>query len=153
MPPVAHVDAAAQKQVTNDFAPGLGVDADLRIVPDSASANPGEWWLTILDNSDQAGALGYHDVTPEGLPIGKVFAKTDLQFSEKWSVTASHELLEMLGDPNINLCVLQESSTGGRLYAYEVCDACEAGQVRSSRSMACRSPTSSFHRGSSHFVL
>jgi hypothetical protein len=80
----------------------------------------------ILDNSDQAGALGYHDVTKGGSPLGKVFAKTDLQYKEKWSVTASHELLEMLADPNINLTVFEQATTGGRLYAYEVCDACEA---------------------------
>ena len=32
--------------------------------------------MLVLDTSDQAGALGYHDVTPQGLPLGKVFAKT-----------------------------------------------------------------------------
>ncbi len=32
----------------------------------------------------------------------------------------------MLADPTINLTVFDESSHGGRLYAYEVCDACEA---------------------------
>jgi len=41
-------------------------------------------------------------------------------------VTASHELLEMLADPNINLTVfVQNKETNGVLYAYEVCDACE----------------------------
>ena len=45
----------------------------------------------------------------------------------QWSVTASHELLEMLGDPNINLTVfVQNAETTGKLYAYEACDACEA---------------------------
>ena len=37
-----------------------------------------------------------NDVTREGLPLGKVFAKTDQQYGEKWTGTASHELLEML---------------------------------------------------------
>jgi len=83
----------------------------------------------ILDDSDQAGALGYHDLTREGLPLGKVFAATDLKFRTNWAVTASHELLEMLGDPNINLNVfIQSNSATGRLYAYEVCDACESDQ-------------------------
>ena len=86
----------------------------------------------VLDNSDQAGALGYHDMTPDGLPLGKVFAATDLQFGTQWTVTASHELLEMLGDPAINLTALTmtnfdlNQNVVGRLYAYEVCDACEA---------------------------
>jgi hypothetical protein len=80
----------------------------------------------ILDDSDQAGALGYHDLTPDGLPIGKIFAASDLKAGTSWSVTASHELLEMLADPNINLTVfVQDANTSGTLYAYEVCDACE----------------------------
>jgi len=49
----------------------------------------------ILDDSDQAGALGYHDLTSDGLPIGKVFAASDLKAGTSWTVTASHELLEM----------------------------------------------------------
>lgn len=123
---VKKVVAALQTQVSKHFAPAWGLDADLRILPPKTKPAPGEWWLVILDNSDQAGALGYHDVTTHGLPLGKVFAKTDIEYGEKWSATASHELLEMLADPNINLTVFDESSNGGRLYAYEVCDACEA---------------------------
>jgi len=86
-------------------------------------------WLVVLDNSDQAGALGYHDLTPNGLPMGKIFAGSDLQYGSKWTVTASHELLEMLGDPDINLCASVANDDGSlRLYAYEVADACEADQ-------------------------
>lgn len=123
---VKAVVPALQTQVSRDFAPAWGVDADLRFVPKGSKPAAGEWWLVMLDDSDQAGALGYHDVTTQGLPLGKVFAKTDIEYKENWTVTASHELLEMLGDPAINLVVFQQSSAGGRLYAYEVCDACEA---------------------------
>ncbi len=42
---------------------------------------------------------------------------------------ASHELLEMLIDPDINLTAfVQPTPTEGKLYAYEVCDACEADE-------------------------
>ncbi len=121
------VVSALQKQVTHDFLPPWGVNAKLTFVPNGEKPDPGTWWLTLLDDSDQAGALGYHDLTNEGLPIGKVFAGTDLKYGTSWSVTASHELLEMLGDPNINLSVLvqKHKATAGTLYAYEVCDACE----------------------------
>jgi hypothetical protein len=118
---------ALQTQVHRDFAPAWGVDADLTFVGSGATPPSGTWWLSILDNSDQAGALGYHDLTPDGLPLGKVFAGSDLQLGFKWTVTASHELLEMLGDPDIDLTVfVQPDNTSGTLYAYEVCDACEA---------------------------
>ena len=96
---------ALQKQVSRDFAPAWGIDADLTFVAKGHKPSKTTWWLIILDNSDQAGALGYHDVTSEGLPIGKVFAGSDMQYGYNWTVTASHELLEMLGDPEINLTV------------------------------------------------
>jgi hypothetical protein len=116
-----------QKQVSHDFAPAWGFDADLTFVRRNSQPAAGSWWLVILDNSDQAGALGYHDITSEGLPLGKVFAASDIQYGNKWTVTTSHELLEMLGDPDINLTVfVQPDATSGILYAYEVCDACEA---------------------------
>src|SRR5260370_5352902 len=119
-----------QKEVDNDFGPAWGVAAKLSFVPQGGSPPAGSWWLLILDDSDQAGALGYHDLTSEGLPLGKVFAATDIKFGSNWTVTASHELLEMLADPNINLTVfIQSGSTSGRLYAYEVCDACENDQL------------------------
>ena len=123
---VVPVVAALQKQVTNDFGPVWGTAAQLTIVPKGNQPPSGSWWLVLLDDSDQANALGYHDLTTEGLPLGKVFAASDLKAGSSWTVTASHELLEMLGDPNINLTVfVQNTNTAGLLYAYEVCDACE----------------------------
>ena len=116
-----------QTQVHRDFFPIWGIDADLTFVPQNNKPAAGAWWLTVFDDSDQANDLGYHDVTNEGLPIGKVFARSDLNNNSSWTVTASHELLEMLGDPEINMTIfLQSDQTSGTLYAYEVCDACEA---------------------------
>ena len=121
--------AVLQTQVQRDFAPAWGVDADLTFVPKHAKPAPGAWWLTVLDDSDQAGALGYHDLTKDGLPLGKIFAGSDIKLGYTWTVTASHELLEMLADPDINLTAFVESSDhAGVLYAYEVCDACEADE-------------------------
>lgn len=124
---VQPVVAALQKQVTNDFCVAWGLAAPtLHFVPKGQIAPLGAWQLAVLDNSDQAGALGYHDVTAEDLPLGKVFAADDLKDGVSWSVTMSHELLEMLGDPLINLtAVVQTAQKSGRIYAYEACDACE----------------------------
>jgi len=92
----------------------------VKFVPQGDSPAAGSWWLVSLDDSDQASALGYHDMTSEGLPLGKVFGTTNLKFGTNWTVTASHELLEMLGDPSINLTVfIQSNSAAGRLYAYD----------------------------------
>jgi hypothetical protein len=121
--------ADLQIQVHQHFAPAWGIDADLTFVPSYGQPAANTWWIAVLDNTDQAGALGYHDITPDGLPLGKVFAGTDIQNNLSWTVTVSHELLEMLGDPDINLSMFMENNDGtGTLYAYETCDACEDDQ-------------------------
>lgn len=120
---------ALQRQVTRDFAPIWGVEADLGFLLKTAPIPPGTWLIGIFDNSDQPGALGYHDLTQEGLPLAKVFAGTDLQYGSAWTVTASHELLEMLGDPDINLYAFSQKGMEIFFYGYEVCDACEADEL------------------------
>jgi hypothetical protein len=126
---IARAIPAFQKQVSEHLAYVWGADAVLSFIPRGASPPSGVWWLLILDNTDQATFLGYHDVTDSGLPLGKVFAATDQTFGFNWTITASHELLEMLIDPNINLTVfVQDDNSAGRLYAYELCDPCEADQ-------------------------
>src|SRR5437879_3900794 len=122
---IAAITHALQTQVDRDWQPVWGSRADLVAVPKGQPLPAGAWWLGFFDNSDQAGALGYHDLTNEGLPLGKVFAATDKQYGQKVSVTASHELLEMLGDPDICRCINQ----GHTLYALEVCDPVEADNL------------------------
>ena len=113
---------ALQTQVSRDFAPIWGRDCKLQTATQPVK---GTWLLVLLDNADQAGALGYHDLTSDDLPLGKVFVKTALNYNEDPNVTASHELLEMLADPWINLSFEIETSKSHYLYAAEVCDACE----------------------------
>ncbi len=125
----AEVSAAVpdlQTQVSAHFAPVWAIDAQLQFCPRTGSGPvAGSWWLVILDDADQAAAVGYHDLTAEGLPLGKVFARTDQQSGHTWTVTASHELLEMLADPWMDRATVVSDSTDFRIYAYEVCDACE----------------------------
>jgi hypothetical protein len=115
---------AFQRQVSDDFCSTWGIDATLKWFPKKASIPKDAWLLGIFNNSDEAGALGYHDLTRSGQPLSKVFAKTTIDDGGLWTVTTSHEILEMLADPNINLCAFDEHAH--RLYAYEVCDAVEA---------------------------
>ena len=70
-----------------------------------------------MDDPDQAGALGYHEMSSRGTPLGKVFAGLDMRLGTSWTVTLSHELLEMLADPWINWCA---QSREGKIYALEV---------------------------------
>jgi hypothetical protein len=73
------------------------------------------WWLTILEDSDHADALGYHETTDQGLSLGKVFAHLARQEGGNWTITARHELLEMLDDPEISLTVFVQLQTHSEL--------------------------------------
>src|SRR5881628_1678171 len=75
-----------QTQIHRDFAPAWGVDADLLFIEPGKKPPAGAWWVGIFDTSDQADALGYHDISDEGLPLGKIFAKSDLDSGSSWTV-------------------------------------------------------------------
>ena len=83
------------------------------------------WQIVVLDDSDQAGALGYHDFTPGGRPISKIFANTDKKYGYNWTVTFSHELCEMLCDPWISAAYQTDND---KFYALEVGDPVEADE-------------------------
>jgi hypothetical protein len=122
--------AALQIQVTRDFAPIWGINATLNFIPNHGIPNPAHWQLVFLDNADVAGALGYHDLTASGLPLGKVFIRTTELANDAWSVTASHELLEMLVDPYVdNAVIILNADSSGTAYGYEVGDPCEADNL------------------------
>lgn len=125
----AQVQAAMrclQAQVTGDFYPVYGTLANLVWLPKGRTPIPGQWQLIFADTSDQAGALGYHEVTANGDPIGFIFVKDDIATGSSWTVTASHELLEMLGDPDIQTVEEQDNADGSITFrAKEVSDVCE----------------------------
>src|SRR5947207_841496 len=121
------VDKACQaidKQVKNHVFNAWGLTADVVFKPNTIPVDSSWWRVVVLDNSDIAQALGYHDFTPAGMPEGKVFAKSDQAAGLNWTVTLSHEVLEMIVDPDIVRCAFDDNAS--RLWAYEVCDACEA---------------------------
>ncbi len=121
---VAPVVQALQVAISRDFGPIWNVNASLVQIPRNGHPPAGAWWMVLMDNSDMQGALGYHyDLTPEDLPIGKVFVKTCLEDGEPWETCLGHELYEALIDPYINLTAQADD---GVFYAYEVADAVEA---------------------------
>lgn len=85
--------------------------------------------IVIIDDPDQAGALGYHTKSPCGKVWGRVFVRPiidgkGLMLSGSLSVSAvlSHEIIEAYCDPDVNLW----SDRGdGLLIAYEACDPVE----------------------------
>lgn len=124
------ITKALQIQVHRDFSQAWGIDATLHYV-NKGQTDPKYWAgmynLVFLDSADVANALGYHDMTPDGQPIGKVFVDTTQMYGGEVSVTASHELLEMLLDPDINL--VAEDTRRSYFVAFEACDAVEADDL------------------------
>ena len=113
--------AAMQAFVDDHVVPVWGTPAKL-VKSDDFIA--GKWAMVFLDDADEPGALAYHDLTPDGLPLAKVFVKTTLANHDLVSVSASHELVEMLVDPAINL--MTTGPDPKLVYAYESADPVEA---------------------------
>src|SRR5438128_8850692 len=112
--------AAMQVYVDKYVAPIWGTPAKL---VKTTGFKKGAWAVVFLDNADQPGALAYHDLTPDGLPQSKVFVKTTLDNHDLVSVSASHELVEMLVDPAIN--IMTTGPDPKVMYAYESADPVE----------------------------
>lgn len=103
------------------FGPVWSVQCSLKL---ATAIQPGTWGLVFSDDADQANALGYHETTSEGLPLGHVFVHTSNEAGEPITCVASHELAEMLADPGCNLGAF---SPRRRWIALEVCDPVESG--------------------------
>jgi hypothetical protein len=117
---------AFNQQWNQDLLPVWGVDAaTFTFVPQGQAPASGTWWVVFLDDSDQAGALAYHDLTDEGLPISKVFVKTIQGDNASVSVGATHEICEMAVDPWLNSAYQDPQ---GVFWAGEICDPVEDDQ-------------------------
>lgn len=81
------------------------------------------WKVVFLDDSDQAGALAYHGLTPGGKPISSVFARTEMKNGYSVTVSACHEIAEMIADPWIADAVQVSNQY---FYAKEICDPVES---------------------------
>ncbi len=66
----------------------------------------GDAILYLWDKTDLPDALGYHDQSARGIPFGFVFTDLAKKLGEPWSVTLSHEALELIADPEVNLLVM-----------------------------------------------
>lgn len=114
---------AIQKQVIDDFEPYWDITCVMTFYSNVNDIPSDNWKLIVADNSDVPGALGYHSVDAEGKPIGYVFIQDAINSGYNWTVTFSHEILEMCGDPYANLNVfIQDSNTHGYIIWYENCD-------------------------------
>ncbi len=125
---LTEVAAALSKQVLRDFQPIWGVDATVDAFLNLADV-PIDYWPIIV-KPQVKDAAGFHQ-DDNGQPFALV------EFGPDWSLTASHECLEMLADPfgrrlrsgNMPDQAISLGFKPGRVqFLVEVCDPSEAGQ-------------------------
>jgi hypothetical protein len=115
---ITRVAAALDKQVTRDFGPLWGVLATVDPVFSLEDVPVGYWPIVLRDRIKAPGADGFHKDR-----FGQPFAR--LALTESWSLTASHECLEMLADPFGDRMIPGPSIKRGEgrvSYLVEVCD-------------------------------
>jgi hypothetical protein len=116
--------AAMQVQVTRDFGPMWNVTATVSAFSSLSNVPVGTWPVIIKDNINTPGAGGFH-WDRNNQPYALV------QYSDTWTLTVSHETLEMLGDPTANRTQAgpsPEDQTTQVQYLVEMCDPCEDSQ-------------------------
>jgi hypothetical protein len=118
------VAAALQKQATRDFGPLWDIQANVSGFARLQDVPTDYWPVIVRDDIKTPGAAGVHE-DKNRQPFALV------QFSDAWSLTASHETLEMLADPFGNRLVAGKSPKRGQgrvNFLVEVCDPSEDQQ-------------------------
>src|SRR4051812_8431383 len=89
---LSRVSAALQKQAIRDLGPISEVQATVDAFGTLEDVPLGYWPIIVRDDIQTPGAAGVHE-DEQGQPFALV------QFDQGWSLTASHECIEMLVDP------------------------------------------------------
>jgi len=134
---VQNVIRVINRQIAEDFEPYWSFGATLRLegaVTKRTSIKQlsdlrGDAILYLHDRANVEGALGYHDTNWRGIPYGFVFLELAEQLGESWTVTFSHEALELIADAQANLLVQgphPENPKHEVFHWFEVCDAVQS---------------------------
>jgi len=127
---VLRVAQAINIQIARHLTPLWGVSGTVMALESANNLDPGIWPVYVTDDAG-TDAAGFH-LTEHNQPFAIV------QTGDTWSVTASHEILEMLVDPSGNRLVPaaavaiidnEVQDTAGKFeYLVEICDPPEGEQ-------------------------
>lgn len=123
-PNLTAVAAAIQKQVTRDVGPIWNLDATVDAFA-TLDEVPLGYWPVLIDDTIPYNAAGIHLNNDNGQPYALI------AYSDDWSLTTSHETIEMLVDPSGNRTTAINSPKPGQgrvLLLIEACDPSEAPQ-------------------------
>ncbi len=123
-------------QVADHFQPEWGIGAALtgKSLPlggKKAPTQSGADAVIYLGDSSEdptkgvSGAYGYHSANNKKIPYGFVYLDICSKYGENWTCTLSHEVLELLADPDAAMTVAGPAPKGSRgtvYYDLEVCD-------------------------------
>jgi hypothetical protein len=119
------VAAALQKQASRDLAPTWNISATVDAFEKLEDVPIGYWPMIVKDNIGVSGAAGVH-TDNDRQPFALISSAPEL---DTWSLTASHECLEMLVDPYGDRLLAGDSPMEGQgrvSFLVEVCDPSEA---------------------------
>jgi hypothetical protein len=137
-PEVQETLRAVNRQLAEDFEPYWSFGANLRLEgivgpkpnPKKPEELRGDAIIYLWDGADVDDAIGYHEKNNRGIPYGFVFTEIAREIGEPWSVTLSHEALELVGDPEVNLLVKGPHPNPNErrevFHWFEMCDAVQA---------------------------
>ncbi|HTM29927.1 MAG TPA: hypothetical protein VL263_01405 [Vicinamibacterales bacterium] len=126
---------AVNRQIAHDFSPHWHIGADLRLegsigkrpdrtrLPELRGDAIVYLWDSVRSVDD---AVGFHESNAAGIPFGVVFTELVKEMDEPWTATLSHEALELIGDPEVNLLVAGPHPADPDkevFHWYEMCDA------------------------------
>ncbi|MCX7241622.1 MAG: hypothetical protein NTU86_14410 [Burkholderiales bacterium] len=134
---VQDVIRAINRQLKEDFEPYWSFGATLRLegptgkrlsIQSNADMR-GDAVLYLVDGTNALEATGWHLANLRDIPYGIVFLGLCEKMNEPWSITLSHEALELVGDPMCNLLVEGNHPFDRRrrvFHLFEMCDAVQA---------------------------
>lgn len=96
--------AACEKQADHEIARYWGYSLDVEFIAKGQVIPKADIYCGILNNTEEAGALGWHDYA-NGVPSIKIFAAECDKYNVPVSSCISHEFAEMIGDLNCNTTV------------------------------------------------
>jgi hypothetical protein len=113
---------AVKIQADRDISKYWGGSVDFVQVPKGQTPPKSDWYCGFFDNSDTAGAAGWHDVGSNNEPLIKCFTVN----MGNPSITFSHEIAESISDTNANTTIKAFDENGKAcLYFLENCDPVE----------------------------
>jgi len=121
------VAAVVTKQLQNHLAPAWNVTGSVHYFSDPHSVPNGYALLQLVESAGDDSDYGFHTLAGNR-PVAYVQVE---EGSNLWSLTVSHEALEMTVDPTGSTLIAGSSPDGQRHVQYlaEICDPCQSPDV------------------------